>query len=194
MTKRISIISAVAFAAAVVVPALSFAQTPYAIVHDARSNPVRDDNGNCVRTLYGAHTNECGAVAAPVAEKAHTRLASVYFDFNKADLNKKGKATLDKLLTTLHNKKIEAVTIDGYADAVGSESYNMQLSKKRAEAVKKYLNDHGFHHAGTEMHARGEQDASTLSTCKGKKDGALHACMQEDRRVDIELSVLSPAK
>lgn len=190
MTKRISLLSAVAFAAAVAVPALSFAQTPYAIVHDARNNPVRDDNGNCVRTLYGAHTNECGGQPAPVAEKAHTRLASVYFDFNKADLNKKAKSTLDKLLVTLHNKKIEAVTIDGYADAVGSESYNMQLSKKRAEAVKKYLNDHGFHHAGTEMHGRGEGD-STASSCKGKKDGALHACMQEDRRVDIELSVLS---
>ncbi len=185
MTKRFSIISAVAFVAAVVVPAVTFSQAPNGIVHDSRNNPVRDTRGNCVRTLYGVKTEECGGVV--VAEKVHTKLASVYFDFNKATLNKKAKKSLDQLLATLKHKKIKAVTIAGYADAVGSDSYNMQLSKKRAEVVKKYLNAHGFHHADTTVRALGKKDAS--ATCKGLKDGKLHACMQEDRRVDIELSV-----
>ena len=117
----------------------------------------------------------------------HTRLASVYFDFNKSDLNKKGKVSLDKLLATLRHKHITAVTIAGYADAIGSDSYNLQLSRKRAETVKKYLNSHGFRHTDTEMRALGTSDAA--ASCKGLKDGKLHVCMQEDRRVDIELSI-----
>lgn len=183
MTKRTSMISAVAIVAAFVVPAISFAQAPNAIVHDSRNNQIKDIRGNCVRTLYGVKGEECGMTV----EKAHTRLASVYFDFNKSDLNKKGKASLDKLLATLKHKKIHAVTIAGYADAIGSDSYNMQLSKKRAETVKKYLNAHGFKHTNVDMRAFGKSNAE--AACKGLKDGKLHACMQEDRRVDIELSV-----
>ncbi|HEU5046953.1 MAG TPA: OmpA family protein [Rickettsiales bacterium] len=189
MTKRISIVSAIAFAAAVVLPVASFAQDmiPNAIVHDSRGNQVKDERGNCIRTTYGDHNENCGAAVAQVVQEpvAHTRLASVYFDFNKSTLNKKGRVTLNKLLRTLRNKKIEEVTISGYADALGSDSYNMALSKKRAEAVKHYLNAHGFKHADTEMHALGKKDAD--ASCKGLKDGKLHACMQEDRRVDIEV-------
>lgn len=189
MTKRISIISAVAMVAAVVFPTISFADVPNAIVHDSRGNQIKDERGNCIRTEFGIKNEECGVAASPVAvAKAHTKLASVYFDFNKSEINKKGRVALDNLLKTLKNKKIEAVTIAGYADAVGSDSYNMQLSKKRAENVKKYLNSHGFKHADTDMRALGKRNAD--ASCKGKKDGKLHSCMQEDRRVDIELSVI----
>lgn len=190
MAKPISLIAAFCMLAVSAIPAFSLAETPNAIVHDARSNPIKDIRGNCVRTLYGNQDEECGiapVIPVPVAQKEHTRLASVYFDFNKADLNKRARITLDRLLADLRDKKINAVTIAGYADAIGSDSYNLQLSKKRAEAVKGYLNRHGFAHTDTDLRALGKRDAD--KSCKGKKDGSLHACMQEDRRVDIELSV-----
>ncbi len=182
MTKRVSLLSAFALLAAVAIPAFSSADGYQAVVHDARGNPVMDARGNCVRTQWETPNEECGAPAA------HTKLASVYFEFNKATLTKKAKATLDHLLATLKDKKIEAVTIAGYADAIGSDSYNLRLSEKRAHAVQHYLKVHGFSHSNTDVRALGKSTAS--AACKGLKDGELHACMQEDRRVDIEVSAI----
>ena len=188
MRKNFSYIAAFALLMMTALPSISAAKAPEAIVHDSRNNPILDIRGNCVQTLYGNPDEQCGTTTLVVQkQKARTRLASVYFAFNKADLDKKAKASLDNLLADLRNKKINAVTIAGYADAIGSDSYNLQLSKKRALAVKKYLNHHGFAKTDTDLRALGEQGSE--ASCKGKKDGALHACMQEDRRVDIELSV-----
>ncbi len=189
MTKRNSLLSAFALLAAVAIPAWSsFADDIKAVVHDVRGNPVTDVRTNCVRTDWETPSDECGAAPAP---KPHTRLASVYFEFNKATLTAQGTATLNELLATLKHKHIEAVTIAGYADKIGSPSYNLRLSEKRARTVQHYLKTHGFQHANTDVRALGESEARTVAECKGLKDGKLHACMQEDRRVDIELSVLS---
>jgi OOP family OmpA-OmpF porin len=195
MDKRISLLSALAVVAAVCVPALSSAEdgSDYRdVVHDVRGNAVKDVRGNCVRTDWEGSSDECGAQPAPavVEEQTHTHLASVYFEFNKATLTAEGRQTLDELLTTLRDKKIQAVTIAGYADAIGSSSYNLRLSEKRAHAVQHYLRIHAFHHANTTVRALGKSDAMDISKCKGLKDGKLHACMQSDRRVDIELSVV----
>lgn len=185
MKKHISVISAIALLAAAAMPALSSANENYrAVVHDVRGNAVMDARGNCVNTKWESNSDECNQGAKV---KAHDKLASVYFEFNSSKLTKKGKASLDKLLKVIKNKKIEAVTIAGYADAVGSDSYNLRLSEKRAQAVQKYLKAKGFHHTNTDIRALGKSAAS--AKCKGLKAAKLHACMQEDRRVDIELSV-----
>ena len=186
MTKRISLISALALLAAASAPMfVSANENIKAIVHDVRGNVLLDERGNCVNTKWHSNSAECGQTVK--AEQARDKLASVYFDFNSYKLTPKGKATLNKLLKTLRNKKIEAVTIAGYADAVGSDSYNLRLSEKRAKAVQAYLKAHGFRHTNTDMRALGKSAAS--AACAGMKTEKLRACMQEDRRVDIELSV-----
>jgi len=172
------------FAVAVTPSLTSADEVNRAVVHDARGNAVMDARGNCVRTQWETASDECGGAVA------HTRLASVYFDFNKSTLTAKAKTTLNDLLATLRDKKIEAVVIAGYADAIGSDSYNLRLSEKRAQAVQHYLKVHGFSHANTDIRALGKRTAEETNKCKGLKDGKLHACMQEDRRVDIELSVI----
>ena|ERR1700761_4974967 len=189
MTKRTSLFPAIALLAAIALPAWASADDYKAVVHDARGNPVTDVRANCVRTEWETPTDECAG--APAVVQAHTRLASVYFDFNKSSLTPEARATLDELLATLRDKRIEAVTIAGYADPVGSKSYNQRLSEKRARSVQHYLKVHGFQHANTDIRALGESHARTFAECKGLKDGKLHACMQEDRRVDIELSVVN---
>lgn len=187
MTKRNSLFPALALLVAFAVPMWASAEDFKAVVHDARGNTVNDARANCVRTEWETPSDECGA---PVMH-AHTRLATVYFDFNKSVLTPKAKATLNELLATLKHKHIEAVVIAGYADVIGTESYNKTLSAKRAHAVQAYLKAHGFSHSNTDIRAMGESHARTLKECKGLKDGKLHACMQEDRRVDIEVAAIS---
>ncbi|MEI6730904.1 MAG: OmpA family protein [Pseudomonadota bacterium] len=81
------------------------------------------------------------------------------------------------------------MTIAGYADALGTDSYNLTLSEKRAKTVQAYLKANGFSNSNTTVRALGK--ASAGAKCKGLKGEKLHACMQEDRRVDIELSGVS---
>ncbi len=184
MNKHISLFSAIALMTAAAMPVFSSAnENIKAVVHDVRGNALMDARGNCVNTKWESNSDECNQVAKV---KAHDKLASVYFEFNSSKLTAKGKTTLEKLLKNLRSKKIEAVTIAGYTDAVGSDSYNLRLSEKRAHTVQKYLKSRGFSHSNTDIRALGKSAAA--AKCKGLKSAKLHACMQEDRRVDIELS------
>jgi len=68
----------------------------------------------------------------------------LYFDHNSSDLRPDVMALLDKKVEVLKNNTKLFITINGYADAVGDEKYNLQLSAKRANIVKKYMMDKGI--------------------------------------------------
>lgn len=67
----------------------------------------------------------------------------INFEFNSAELTPRATsllATIGEVLTEDHNgRKFE---IQGHTDATGSAEYNMGLSKRRAEAVKRFLISH----------------------------------------------------
>jgi outer membrane protein OmpA-like peptidoglycan-associated protein len=63
----------------------------------------------------------------------------VYFGFNKDELTDEGKAELDKLVAASDTWKKYFISIEGYTDQIGPADYNMQLSKRRAESVVRYL-------------------------------------------------------
>jgi outer membrane protein OmpA-like peptidoglycan-associated protein len=66
-------------------------------------------------------------------------LQNILFDYNKARLRGNSELELDKLRDfLLENPKIR-IQVSGHTDAVGDESYNLRLSRARAEAVVDYL-------------------------------------------------------
>lgn len=55
-----------------------------------------------------------------------------------------GKHKLDKLIADISTwQQIESIEIHGYADEIGSKSYNQKLSEARANAVRNYMSLHG---------------------------------------------------
>jgi outer membrane protein OmpA-like peptidoglycan-associated protein len=52
---------------------------------------------------------------------------------------------LDKLASILANPKVSSIegAIEGHTDSIGSESYNLGLSQRRAQAVADYLQSQG---------------------------------------------------
>jgi OOP family OmpA-OmpF porin len=66
---------------------------------------------------------------------------SVPFEFNSAELTPEAMSTLDELGAALTSNELAdfRFEIAGHTDAVGSDSYNMDLSRRRAQAVVDYL-------------------------------------------------------
>ncbi len=102
----------------------------------------------------------------------------VYFKVNHAELSKDDQAQLDQLLQSLQSTKNYVVEVQGSADRTGSKAMNLELSRRRADAVVRYLVEHGvslrrIHDVG--VGADLSQDART------------RAARKEERRVDVKV-------
>ena len=65
--------------------------------------------------------------------------ATVYFEFDKFNLNSKSLQTLKSTVSAMRNNESIRITIAGHADERGTREYNLALGQRRADAVKDYL-------------------------------------------------------
>lgn len=61
------------------------------------------------------------------------------FDYDSADLGGGAVEQLQKVATLIKRNPKATFTLEGYTDAFGSDDYNLELSRRRAEAVKAFL-------------------------------------------------------
>jgi outer membrane protein OmpA-like peptidoglycan-associated protein len=71
-------------------------------------------------------------------------LGDVLFDTGKADLNPGASRNLDQLVVFLTDHPERRVEIDGYTDNVGTDSFNLSLSERRADTVRNVLVNRGI--------------------------------------------------
>jgi len=105
-------------------------------------------------------------------------LDHIRFEFDSNSLSTPDKNALAKLLAQLNEFPAAKISLTGYADSIGPEAYNLKLSKRRAESVKKYLVENGIDAARLISDGKGE--ANPVASNKTKKGRA------ENRRVEIE--------
>lgn len=123
----------------------------------------------------------------PAAAKV-TLAADALFDFDKAVLRPEGKAKLDEVATKIKDIKLEVIIAVGHADRFGSVKYNQKLSERRAESVKAYLVSKGIEPNRVYTEGKGKsQPVTKPDQCKGPKSKKVIACLQPDRRVEIEV-------
>ena len=117
--------------------------------------------------------------------------ADSFFGFDKATVNPDGQKDLDKLAQDLRGLDYAVVRVTGHTDRFGSHDYNMKLSNRRAQAVQRYLVETAGVPAGKieAMGVNGSSPVTKPGDCVGTKPTkAVVACLQPDRRVDIEVS------
>ena len=111
----------------------------------------RCENGRCVEaptSRPGACTSDddcpagqkcqAGQCAAAVQASAECSYEPIRFEFNESSLTADARAALDRVADCI-KKNSGRLTLEGHADERGTEEYNLQLSNRRAEAVKRYL-------------------------------------------------------
>jgi len=182
-------------------------------VVDQRNAVVKNATGLCWHTGYwtpAMANEECDPdlvkkpLPAKVAERAPEAVAPVVapkpaaqrvklnadtlFDFNKSDLRPAGRAALDDFVARTRDINPEVIMAVGHADRFGSDRYNQKLSEQRAASVKAYLMSKGIADNRIQTEGRGEtQPVTKPGECPGAKSAKVIACLQPDRRVDIEV-------
>lgn len=170
----------------------------YGLCWHAANDPAKPFTAECdpapVARYVEPKPQQVAAVAMPVARRV-TLDADALFDFDKAVLLPAGRMALDDFLVKMRDINPETVMVVGHADRFGSDGYNQRLSEKRAEAVKSYLVGKGIESNRVNAAGKGEsQPVTKAGECDGAKSARVIACLQPDRRVEIEVSGTSVTK
>jgi len=124
----------------------------------------------------------------PVYQKV-TLDADTLFDFDKAVLRPAGRETLDKFAKDIQGIDPSTIVAIGHTDRLGSDRYNQDLSERRVAAVKTHLVAAGIRADQVQTSGMGEKQPVTKpDECAGPKNAKVIACLQPDRRVELEVS------
>lgn len=125
-----------------------------------------------------------------VPQKVHFSADSL-FSFDKAVISPDGQSALAAFASELRGTRFSMISVEGHTDRLGTTAYNQKLSQERADAVKAYLvSTAGIESSKISAVGQGESKPVTTSAdCKGTSaTKALIACLQPDRRVDVEVT------
>ena len=176
---------------------------------------VRNNYGECWENTYldkaANGLVECGdrVEEAPktqtVTEKVNETISlqsEFLFGFDKYNLRPEAITTLNDLSAKLSQSNVQSIRVEGNTDFMGSDKYNQALSERRANTVANYLVQQGVPADRVSAVGLGESQAKMTEQCqaevaklgkkvsKAKKRSALIACIEPDRRVDIQVESL----
>jgi len=106
--------------------------------------------------------------------------ASVRFNFDSYELTPEAKDALNQLASQIKDRDNFILEIQGFADWVGSDAYNNQLTQRRADAVRRYIAEQ-HNVALFRMHILGFGEVRPVADNKTPEGRA------ENRRVEIRL-------
>jgi outer membrane protein OmpA-like peptidoglycan-associated protein len=161
----------------------------------ARTAQGRADEGVTKATQAQTRADEAHAAAGQAMAKADdtssrlTRLWSnrnkrvpgdtvaILFRFDKWELDDRGQTALLDIAKQLQDNPNLVVELEGYTDSVGAMPYNVQLSQRRSEAVRRFLVEKGI-----EMH---RIHSIGLGDVKPSADNGTAKGREQNRRVMV---------
>jgi len=154
------------------VPSLAAAPSPKApSLPKARSLPVAPS----------PTTPSLAEIPSPLLQKKLNEIlarASIEFESNSTTMTPRSFATLDQLIDQLRHAPRTAIEIGGHTDKYGEPDYNLQLSQRRADAVRRYFTKHGLPKQFT---AVGYGASRPLSVAENR------AGLQRNRRIELRV-------
>lgn len=117
--------------------------------------------------------------------------ADSLFDFDQSTVKPNGRQELDRFIADLNGVSYDLITVTGHTDRIGARAYNLNLSQRRADAVKSYLVQTGGLPAAkiTARGVNGDDSVIAPNACTSTVvNDALKLCLQPDRRVEVEVT------
>lgn len=148
---------------------------------DSDNDGVIDSEDNCANTATNLKVDSKGC--ALLSEETKQFNMNVGFEHNSAELKDDTLADVQRLADFMHAYKDTNVMVEGHSSAVGSASYNLTLSQKRADAVKDMLiKQYGI--AASRLSAKGFGETQLISLENTK------AAHKQNRRVVAAIETL----
>jgi len=137
------------------IPAAASAPEPVAY-QDSDQDGVTDDRDRCPGTVAGAKVDSNGCEIPEIID-----LKNIYFGFDSDVIHPASRRLLDHSASILLRHPDLQLEIAGYSDTLGPERYNMELSQRRAESVRAYLEQAGVNPANLTVRGYGESNSAT---------------------------------
>lgn len=107
-------------------------------------------------------------IPPPVEVNKPIVMENVYYDFNKASLKPESFPSLDSLVSLLNFYPKMQIEIGAHTDNLGSDSYNLDLSERRAKSVVEYLISKGIDASRLQSKGYGETVPVAPNSANGK--------------------------
>lgn len=125
-------------------------------------------------------TTVAGATVTRVGEGLVVTFESgLMFDFDSDVLRAESKKNLDNLASSIGNFGDSKLLLVGHTDSQGADQYNLDLSRRRADAVAAYLESHGVSPNRVQTSGRGETEPVASNDTESGK--------QQNRRVEAAI-------
>jgi hypothetical protein len=115
----------------------------------------------------------------PIAVGNSMILRNIFYETDQFQLKSTSYTELDKLVGFMNNNAVLRIEIEGHTDNQGTDSYNLDLSMKRAQAVYAYLLDHGI--SPSRLSFKGYGESMPVSSNETEEGRALN------RRTEIRI-------
>jgi OOP family OmpA-OmpF porin len=138
-------------------------------------------DGGLREILFGTITASGHEV---VTERIAILSADASFAFDSDRITPLGQRALDEALERMGNPvSLDRIDIVGHADRIGGEAYNEELSLRRAQAVRDYLQSKGVPARTMAVEGRGSREP--VVECDQADRQALRTCLAPNRRVEL---------
>lgn len=118
-----------------------------------------------------------GAAGAQGEKATWTSFRNILFDFDKSNIRPSEQGKVTDIVTFMKQNPQAELSLEGYADPRGTDTYNQKLSERRVRAVRDALQTGGVDQNRVRIGARGEKDP----VCNAQTE----ECYQADRRVEV---------
>ena len=144
--------------------------------------PTYDQNGG----RYGRNVGGMGAAQPGSTQEFSAQGADlVYFASDSSELTPEAQQTLAQQAQWLQRYQSHTVTIEGHADERGTREYNIALGARRAQAVKRFLEQNGVNPARVRTTSYGKE--RPVAVCNDI------SCWSQNRRAQTVLAAAATA-
>jgi OOP family OmpA-OmpF porin len=126
-------------------------------------------------------TPSLAEIPSPLLQKKLDEIlarSSIEFESNSTRMTPRSLATLDQVIDQLRQAPRTAIEIGGHTDKYGKPDYNLQLSQRRADAVRRYFTKHGLPKQFTAVGYGASQPLSVAENRTG---------LQRNRRIELRV-------
>jgi outer membrane protein OmpA-like peptidoglycan-associated protein len=127
---------------------------------DTDGDSILDKDDKCPKVAGIASEGGCPEVISYEAQMGMNTFAeAILFNTGRASFKTGVTNSLDGMLAIINQYPAAEFAINGFTDSIGSASWNLKLSDKRANAVKEYLIENGIDAARLTATGFGEENA-----------------------------------